>query len=105
MTDLQKKQCEQIFNTYGKIPQLDMLTEECAELIQAVCKYKRKIKHGTPQEANRAKDSMVGEMADVLIMIQQIKDGLGIADSEVDAFINYKLIRQLERIGAHNDQK
>lgn len=98
MTDLQKKQCKQIFDTYGKIPQLDMLGEECAELMHSVCKYKRKMRYGTQQEANRAKDSMVGEMADVLIMIQQIKDGLGITDNEIDAFINYKLKRQLERI-------
>jgi len=66
-------------DTYGADAQLDMLTEECAELIQAVCKYKRA---RDEEDIGPAVDSLFEELADVGIMIDQMKilfDGGGIA--------------------------
>lgn len=93
MTDLQKAQCEKILDTYGVVPQLDMLVEECSELIQAACKLTR-----TEIGAEAAaKDNLREEIADVLIMIEQIKYGLKLTD--LDVIIGSKIDRQLRRIG------
>lgn len=57
--------------TYGIENQLDMLVEECSELIQAVCKYKRKIKLNN--STVREQSNLLEEMADVHIMMKQIE--------------------------------
>lgn len=49
---------------WGNRPQSDLMIEECGELIQAIIKYRRGI--GT-------KDQVVSEMADVQIMLNQMK--------------------------------
>ena len=91
MTNLQIKKCAQIIANYGRHAQLDILQEECAELIQAISKIRR----STPN----AEEHFIDEMADVSIMVYQM-----IADFDEDektSFykkINEKLDRQLERI-------
>jgi len=49
---------------WGPQPQLTMINEECAELIQAVCKN---LRNDNPTTENH----IVEEMADVAIMIEQ----------------------------------
>ena len=60
---------------YGERNQLDMVEEECAELIQAVCKRKRGIDN---------KDNLVDEIADVEIMLEQLKYISLIPDAEIE---------------------
>ena len=60
---------------YGERNQLDMVTEECAELIQAVCKRKRGIDN---------RDNIVDEIADVEIMLEQLKYIALIPDVEIE---------------------
>lgn len=58
----------QAVETFGKIIQLDILVEECAELIKAVQKYKRNIEtHNENDEY-----AIFEEAADVTLMIQQL---------------------------------
>ena len=82
-----------IADYYGLDAQLDMLQEECAELIQAVSKYKR-----------TRVTNIVEEMADVFIMLDQIIYLLNkeVASVDVEEFIalwmEKKIRRQLERI-------
>ena len=92
------KRLFKIANHYGLDSQLDMLQEECAELIQAVSKYKRNGSSG-----------IVEEMADVFIMLNQViyllnKENTAV---DVDVFINLwmekKIRRQLERIESEGD--
>lgn len=79
-----------IINHYGYEKQLDMCTEECAELIQAISKFKRKT--GGKYTAN-----LIEEMADVEIMLRQLKIIFS-CKSEVTRIIKEKIARQLERI-------
>lgn len=84
---------KQIADHYGLDKQLDMLQEECAELIQAVSKYKR-----------TRITAIVEEMADVYIMLYQITYLLNkeVASVDVEDFIamwmEKKIRRQLERM-------
>ena len=84
---------KQIADHYGLDKQLDMLQEECAELIQAVSKYKR-----------TRTTAIVEEMADVYIMLYQITYLLNkeVASVDVEDFIamwmEKKIRRQLERM-------
>lgn len=56
--------------TYGEESQIDMAIEECSELIQALCKYKR-AKHGA--SLIKSLENVAEEMADVEIMMAQLK--------------------------------
>lgn len=79
---------QRIADHYGLDLQLDMLQEECAELVQAVSKYRR----GKCSEIGLAE-----EMADVYIMLEQIRYLLN-NQPEVKDWINFKVTRQLLRI-------
>lgn len=82
---------KQIANHYGLNEQLNILQEECAELIQAASKYKRRKLIDDYQH-------IVEEIADVEIMIAQVKYLLKIPNYHVDGVKAEKIIRQLERI-------
>ena len=65
LKDHEDKILSDAVRVYGMDAQIDMLTEECAELIQAICKYKRR-----PSDDTR--DKVEEEIADVQIMIEQM---------------------------------
>lgn len=91
MTDLQKEKCFEILKHYGFDNQKHILAEECAELIQAVCKTRR--------SGEKVSDNFIEELADVEIMITQIKEGL--SKDELIKFLeieNRKIERQFCRI-------
>ena len=88
MTDKQEAAIEQITSHYTYDHQRDVAVEECAEFIQAVCKCKR----GKPD----AFDNFKEEVADVLIMAEQMRQYIG--KKEIDRIIDAKLHRQIERI-------
>ena len=85
---------------YGYEAQSNQLVEECAELIQAVNKYRRA--RGAGQETKNgeqvALNNLVEEMADVEIMLEQIKDLLQIPEEDIQAMKVYKINRTRERI-------
>ena len=81
---------DKILNFYGEENQLNQATEELAELIVAINKYKRK--------KENARDNVIEEIADVENMIEQIKAILSIDDGEVDLIKKDKIKRQIERI-------
>ncbi len=72
LTEKRRRQLREIYDHYGKNQQYSKLMEELGELIS--------------------------EIADVEIMLEQIKDGLGIR-AKVCGEIDYKLKRQLVRMG------
>ena len=82
---------KQIADHYGLDKQLNILQEECAELIQAVSKYKRRKLIDDYQH-------ILEEIDDVEIMIAQIKYLLKIPDYHADYVKEEKIKRQLERI-------
>ena len=82
------------FREWGLEKQLDIAIEECAELIQAICKFKRK---GGSELA-----SVAEEIADVEIMIEQMKLMLpgqaGTFEQNVNTWKTHKLKRLKERL-------
>jgi NTP pyrophosphatase (non-canonical NTP hydrolase) len=69
--------------------QLDQTQEECAELIVAISKYRRK-------KLKDTKSDLIGEIADVSIMIRQLCELIG--QKIIDQAINEKLERSKARL-------
>lgn len=93
---------ERIIKHYGTAHQKIKLCEECAELIQAVCKS---LDNGS---ADNITEDMIEEMADVQIMFMQFR--LILSNYQYDRLYEIqrqKLDRQLDRIAneseVHND--
>lgn len=86
-TNIIQKQ-KQIYNNYGLDTQLDKLEEECLELILAIKHKNRVLGIG----------NIIEEMADVLNLIEQIKDNNEYIEKGIKRNIEYKVNRELERI-------
>lgn len=89
------KRLKKIAVHYGYDAQREQFIEECAEAILAAQKCKR---HGSKDNF----EALCGEVADVLIMAQQIRLIMGA--KVIDEIIDKKLNRQLGRI-AHEDSE
>lgn len=85
---------KKIADHYGKYAQLGMLQEECAELIVAVNKYRRGGHLPLIDDFNH----IVEEIADVEIVISQVKHLLKIPDYAVEFVKAEKVSRQIERM-------
>lgn len=87
---------------FGYEAQSNQLIEECAELIQAVNKYRRAAAGlGEPVAEDKkalALDNLIEEIADVEIMLEQIKHLLKIPDEDLLAYKQFKVNRTRERI-------
>lgn len=97
MTDKLKK----IAGFYKFENQSRQLSEECAELIQAVNKYQRYSSRcsAEPSEYDwKYYQNIVEEIADVEVMLEQIKILLNINNAAVEEIKRNKVDRQLERI-------
>ncbi len=86
---------EQIATHYTFGQQRAIFVEECAEAIQAVCKVERAADGSFETYAEKMND-LLSEVADVLIMAQQMRFFLGA--ERVDAEVERKLDRQIKRI-------
>lgn len=90
MTELEKAEAiARIAIKNGEEKSLVLLTEECAELIQAVSKYKR----------TGNKYPVAEEMADVYIMLTENLITLDL-DEKVMEIVDFKIIRTLEKMAA-----
>ena len=78
-----------LIDHYGHESQKMMLLEEMAELQKVICKEFR-------GELN--KDAITEEVADVLIMLEQVQMMYDISDIRLLEITNEKLVRQLRRI-------
>ena len=85
----QDNRIKEIAYHYGYESQREQLIEECAEAILAAQKCKR---HGSKDNF----EELCGEVADVLIMAQQMRILMGA--KVIDEIIDKKLNRQLGRI-------
>lgn len=94
---IQRKECddlriEQIAAHYGFSSQANMLSEEAAEYMVALNKFRR--------GHSEAYENIKEEVADVLIMARQLRYLLGYED--IDRIVNSKLDRQMRRIADEN---
>lgn len=92
-----KANCHSIAEHYGYEGQSAQLTEECAELIQAINKYRRARDSMCRQ---RAYAGIVEELADVEIMLEQVKHLLGITERQINAIKEQKIERTFQRMEA-----
>ena len=89
MTHQNNQKCLEILKHYGVSPQLRKLAEECGEAVQAALKYDYRANEITKQ-------LLINELADVEIMLQQLK--LAIGYETVNKEIDFKLNKQLREI-------
>ena len=89
MTHENNQKCLKILKHYGVSPQLRKLAEECGEAVQAALKYDYRANEITKQ-------LLINELADVEIMLQQLK--LAIGYETVNKEIDFKLNKQLREI-------
>ena len=78
---------EQALKQWGDVLQYDMVVEECAELIHAINAYKR---------GRATKDQVLDEIADVQIMLNQMRAVFGMTETHV--VYHRKLNRLYERL-------
>lgn len=88
-TSGQRSIMAEIIGYYGHESQKMMLLEEMAELQKEICKDMR----GKPNQ-----NAITEEVADVLIMLEQIQMMYHISETRLHAITNEKLHRQLRRI-------
>ncbi len=85
-----------VIGYYGKEAQTVIHMEELAELIQAISKVHR-VGCG-PDVPPDAYQNLVEEIADSLIIIEQLREIYEIPDHELQRMIDYKCKRQEERM-------
>ena len=93
ISDLNIKNAEH----YGYEAQSNQLVEECAELIQAVSKYRRAAEKGEDEKLI-VLGNLIEEIADVEIMLEQVKYLLKIPEEDLLAYKQFKVNRTKERI-------
>jgi NTP pyrophosphatase (non-canonical NTP hydrolase) len=98
MQDLLKR----IAYHYGYESQSIQLVEECAELIQAVSKYRRATAERAQPLADYRKtlvlENLIEEIADVEIMLAEVKILLDISEGTLDTIKQFKLQRTINRM-------
>ena len=92
---MNKELLEKAIDTYGIEEQLLQTVEECAELIQAINKWRRSKDRESTKDAV---EHLAEETADVIIMLEQIKIMVG--EPKIKWFIDFKLQRLAERLEA-----
>ncbi len=97
MTTQEKEILIEAWNKFGEDAQLDMLVEECAELIQAVNKYKRAKAKGGVTNIDNAKNHLAEEITDVENMLCQTKKGLTL-DNDIWTWRHLKIGRLRVRL-------
>lgn len=80
---------------YGYEEQSELLIEECSELIQAISKYRRAL---DPDSKKKVLVNYVEEIADVELVLEQVKYLLHIKESDLQAQKEFKIHRTEGRI-------
>lgn len=95
------EELKQIAEHYGYEIQSSQLIEECAELILALSKHRRAMGIGQPisdYHKTAVIDNLVEEIADVEIMLEQVKYLLNISENDILAIKYFKINRCKERM-------
>ena len=98
---LLSKEKQKIINRYGLDEQLLQMTEECAELIQAANKYRRKKTARDKADLKRAEEDLKLEIADVIVVIDQIMERLNMTAEDLSMMADFKIKRQLGRLSTY----
>ena len=85
-----------VISFYGAEKQSMVHCEECAELIQAISKMRRVKDAG--KDDSEAYYNLVEEMADVLVVLEQLQEMYDIPNTEIQSMVFKKCRRQEARI-------
>jgi len=91
MSEVDEATLQAAIDRWGVLFQFDMAMEECTELIQSILHERR---------GRAALDNVAEEVADVTIMMRQLRLILGPA--KVDAYISDKMQRLHQRVLDHD---
>lgn len=92
---------EKAVETYGTESQVDMAIEEMSELTKALLKYRRALKGNTDISVSKAHSDILEEIADVEIMLDQMK----IIYGEPICERKHKIDRLKERLDGDNNDR
>ena len=90
-----------IINHFGYRNQLKKLHEECFEFIEAVDNYEDLmclVNNPTPHDISLAREFVIEEMGDMLILLTQFIARYHIKKEELDAVMDFKMDRTHDRI-------
>ena len=103
------KPYEEIMEHFGYRAQMKKVAEECYEFLEAVDNYEDLLLFGIGNagEEKLARDFVVEEMSDILLLLTQFMARYDIKQNELDEHMDYKLSRTLKRIasGYYDKQK
>lgn len=85
---------QNILNAWGEFSQVNMLEEELLELALCLVRLYR---------GRSSREDIIEEIADVELMIEQVKFIFGIKKEDIDHIKNYKLNRLKQRLEDHNE--
>lgn len=94
--DISKEELIQVIKNYGIHSQTIMLFEEMSELQKEICKLYRK--RGTI-------DHVIEELADVVIMLEQLQLMLNLEEKKLQEIVDYKMDRLKERMESECNKK
>lgn len=104
MDTYNKKHSQIISIMYGE-EQINLMIEEMAELTQALCKYKRMQSDNKPRATETdILENIIEEIADVEIMLEQIKYQLKINEQILNAIEKMKILRTMELWEEQNNE-
>lgn len=93
-----EEKIHRIAHYYGADSQLDQTIEELAELTVAIRKFKRNKVNASVNDKVTLLYNLSGEIADVEIMLEQLKHLLPFVEEDVEKIKIEKLDRQIKRI-------
>lgn len=96
MKEDSKRRCETILRHYGIEKQSIKACEEMGELIQVISKLNFKF---SSQNVEHLKE----EIADVMVVLEQLKIHYGITDNDIDEIVEQKTIRTVNHIRENTD--
>ena len=92
----------QIINHYGVIPQLKYFQSEVFELNEAIFQYEEQKRvceeFCSRLHCDKEREHIAEEIGDVRFMLLQFQCKYGITDEEIEKVMEFKGIRQLERL-------
>ena len=100
MNENQKSKCKLIAEHYGKAKQRMQAVQELSELILVISR-----RADQKEDRQAYIESLIDEIADSKIMIEQIRALYSIPDFDIRQRIDFKLKRQLERIANEQEEK
>lgn len=103
MTLEEKEQA--IIDHYGVMPQLKYFQSEVFELNEAIIRYEQFLRDSEKGISDILRDDIMGEIADVQMMLNQFKRYYGFSDVIIKPIMNKKADRQLERIEKEGSKK